>query len=115
VLGLELGQALVAAVAGVEVEHEQAGGDAGADVGLRPALPPARDPLGVAGGGVQAVAQLAGAVGRAVGPVAGRAGLAGGAVCAGQLAAQGEDLVAGGGVGQGGITQRGHGWAPPAG
>src|SRR6266540_3273012 len=106
-LGLELGEALMPAVAGVDVEHEQARGDPGADVGLRPPGPPAPDLGGVAGGGVQAVAQLAGAAGRAVGPVAGRARLTQWAVAAGELAAQRENLVAGGGVGQRGVAEPG--------
>jgi hypothetical protein len=66
-VALELGEVLVAAVAGVDVQDDQTGGDPGADVGLRPPRPPASDPGGVAGSGVQAVAQLVGAISGLVG------------------------------------------------
>jgi hypothetical protein len=109
VLAFELGEALVAAVAGVDVKHQQAGRDAGADVGRWPAGPPALHPGRVAGGGVQAVAELVPALASGVGLVAGRAGLAGRAVAVGQLAAQREHLVAGRRVGQRRLPQPGHG------
>jgi len=57
VLGLELGQAVVAAMAGVNVEHHKAGLGACGDrnMGVGPRCPPVADLLGVGGGVLAAV------------------------------------------------------------
>jgi hypothetical protein len=82
-VALEMGEELVAAVARVDVQHQQAGRHTGADVGLGPTCPPARHPGRVAGGGVEAVAQFVLALASGMGLVAGRARLASRAVAVG--------------------------------
>ena len=80
VLALELGQPPQATVARVDIKNQQAGRHPGTDVGLGPPGPPAPHPVRMAGGGIQAMAQLVAALWRLVGAVAGRMWLAGRAV-----------------------------------
>jgi hypothetical protein len=115
VLALKLGQPPQAAVARVNVEHQEAGGHPGTDVGLRPPAPPGRHPGRVAAGRVQAMAQLVPAVAGQVRPVIGRTWVAGRAVPVGQLAAQREHLVASRRVGQRRLPQPSHGLTTAAG
>ena len=77
VLALKLDQPAQAAMARVDIDHQQAGRHPSADVGLGPPPPPASHPDRVAGRRIQPMAQLVAAVGRLVGPVAGRPWLAG--------------------------------------